>query len=253
MKKTIIILMVMGFACAGLLWAQEETVVTAASEAAEGLDLQAVGELFAEAENLEAFENTLNDEATGVNNLDLDGNGEVDFIRVVEEAEGETHLIVLQAVLGEDDYQDVATIEVEKTGDNAYAMQVRGYEDFYGADYYVAPSVTSIHTWPIIIWMYKPARRPYISVYRWHHMPRWWVRRSPVTVHVYHTRIVRYHAKPRFVVTHTTRVRTVHQVHHKSRTSTHVVKTTVVKKPGSRTVKRTTVTKPPVRRPPARR
>ena len=39
---------------------------------------------------------------------------EVDFIRVVEEVSGETHLVVLQVPMGEDDYQDVATIEIEK-------------------------------------------------------------------------------------------------------------------------------------------
>ncbi len=62
--------------------AQEEiTVVAPTSEAAEGLDLKAVSELFKDSENLEEFEKALNDPEVGINNLDLDENGEVDFIR----------------------------------------------------------------------------------------------------------------------------------------------------------------------------
>jgi len=36
---------------------------------------------------------------------------------VIEVVEGNAHLIVIQAVLGRDMYQDVATIEIEKISD----------------------------------------------------------------------------------------------------------------------------------------
>jgi len=53
-----------------LISAQENvTVVTPASEAAEGLDLEAVGTLFKDSKNLEEFEKSLNDPKTGINNL----------------------------------------------------------------------------------------------------------------------------------------------------------------------------------------
>ena len=247
--------LVMALAIVSVLSAQDEIVVTPLSDVAEGLDLQAVGELFAEAENIEAFEKVLNDEETGVNNLDLDEDGQVDFIRVVEEVADETHLIILQVPLGDEEYQDVATIEVEKTGEEEYAMQVHGNEAFYGPDYYVTPTVVYIHTWPIIHWMYRPYYRPYVSVYRWGYYPRWWVRRPHVTFNIYHGRIVHYHHKPRFVVTKTTRVHTVHKVHYTPRHSTRVVRTaakkpvrgaqrtTVTKKPRGTTVKRSTATR----------
>jgi len=234
--------------CVGLVYAQETTIVAAASEAAEGLDLQAVGELFKEAEDLEAFEKALNDPDVGVNNLDLDDNGEVDYICVVDQVYDDTHVIILQVPLGEDDYQDVATIEVEKTDDDEYNMQVHGNEDIYGEDYYVAPSVVHIHTWPIITWMYRPVYRPYVSVYRFGHYPRWWVRRAPVKVNVYHTRIVGYTRRPTFVVTRTGRIRHVHRIKYKPRSSTLVRKTTVVRTPGGKVVKKTTVKKAPARR-----
>ena len=219
------------------------TVVAPTSEAADGLDLQAVGELFKDSKNLEEFEKSLNDPDNGINNLDLDENGEVDFIRVVEEVADNTHVIILQAALGEDDFQDVATIEVEKESDDKYNMQVHGNVIIYGEDYYVAPAVVHVHTWPIITWIYRPVYRPYRSVYYWGHYPRWWRPFHPVSVHVYRTRTVRLTRHNTFTVTRTTRVRTVNKVSYKSRTSVRVTKKTRVNRTTKATVKKTNVTK----------
>jgi len=224
---------------------EEEAVVTANSEAAEGLDLQALSELFQESENLEEFEKFLNDPNVGINNLDLDENGEVDFVRVVEEVSGGTHVIVLQVPLGEDEYQDVATIEIEKDDDGSYNMQTHGNEDLYGPDYYVAPTAV-VHTWPIITWIYRPTYRPYRSVYRFGYYPRWWKSWRPVTYRVYHTRVIKRPRRAYFVIRRTSRVRTVTRVKYKPRRSTQVVKRTkVIRKPGgTKVIKKTTVKKP---------
>jgi len=61
------------------------TIIAPTSEAAESLDLNLVAEIFKDSPTLEDFEKALNDPEQGINNLDLDENGEVDFIRVVEE------------------------------------------------------------------------------------------------------------------------------------------------------------------------
>jgi len=79
-------------------------------------------------------------------------NGEVDFIRVLENVSGDTHLIVLQVPLGNNEFQDVATIEVEKTGAKSYNFQMRGNELIYGPDYYFVPAVATIATWSVIRW-----------------------------------------------------------------------------------------------------
>jgi len=238
---TISLLLLAGFC---FVHAQEEDVeVAAVSESAEGLDLQAVSDLFQEAENLEDFERALNDPDLGINNLDLDENGEVDFIRVIEEVSGETHVIVLQVPLGEEDYQDVATIEVEKDEDGNVNMQAHGNDDFYGPDYYVAPTVV-VNTWPIITWMYRASYKPYRSIYRFGYYPRWWKPWRPVAFAAYHARVIKRPRRQVFVVRNTSRVRTVHRVKYKPRRSTRVVKrTTVTRKPGGKKVIRTTTVK----------
>ena len=233
--------------------AQEDVRVTATElEIEEGLNLQAVSELFKDAENLEEFEKSLNDPQVGINNLDLDNDGEVDFIRVVEEVAEDAHVIILQVPMGKDDYQDVATIEVEKSDGEDYNFLVHGNEDLYGSNYYLAPTVVHVRTWPIILWLYRPAYRPYQSIYRFGYYPRWWKPYRRVTINVYRPRVTRYTGRKHFVVARTSRVHTVRRVRYTPRSS---VKVTRVRKvgPGVRRVEKkpVRVTRPrPARRKP---
>jgi len=245
----IVLLVTLSF---GSSTAQDDvTIVAPTSEAAEGLDLHVVSELFKDSENLEEFEKSLNDPDTGVNNLDLDDDGNVDFIRVVEQVADDTHIIILQVALGENEFQDVCTIEVEKAGEEQYNMQVHGNEMVYGADYYVAPTVVHIHTWPLIGWIYRPYYRPYRSAFYFGVYPRWWRPYRHVTVNVYRTRTVRFTRRTTFAVTRTSRVRTVTRVNYKPRSSVLVKKKTTVTRSGkggkkvttTKKVKKTTVKK----------
>ena len=212
-----------------LVFAQEDvTIVAPTSEAADGLDLKAVSELFKDSENLAAFEKALNDPELGINNLDLDDDGEVDFIRVVEEVADDTHVIILQVPLAENEFQDVATIEVEKSGEDEYNMQIHGDEVIYGVNYYVAPVSVHVHTWPLITWIYRPVYRPYRSVFRVGFYPRWWRPYRHVTIKTYRTRTVRWTSRSTFHFTKTTRVRSVHKIKYQPRSSTLVKKKTSV-------------------------
>jgi len=216
-------------------FAQDVTVVAPTSEAADGLDLQAVAELFKDAKDLEEFEKSLNDPEIGVNNLDLDDNGEVDFIRVIEEASDDAHVIVLQVSLGEDEFQDVATIEVEKNGEEDYNMQVRGNEVIYGADYYIAPVQVHIHTWPIIPWIFRPVYHPYRSAFHFGFHPVWWRPWRPAHVDVYRVKTVKIRTSASFTVAHTSRVTRVTRVKYTPTSSTLVKRRTRVTPGGDRT------------------
>jgi cystathionine beta-lyase family protein involved in aluminum resistance len=57
----------------------------------------------------------LNDPELQISNLDLNNDNEVDYLRVIETVENRTHVIIIQSILDNDVYQDVATIDVEKT------------------------------------------------------------------------------------------------------------------------------------------
>ena len=170
-----------GFAYMPNIFGQDST--TAVSNVGEDLDLYGVLDLFAEAENLEEFEKALNDEEQGINNLDLNGNGEVEYIKVDEIVEGNTHLIILQVEIEENEFQDVATIEIEKKSDDDYSLQIIGVEELYGENYIIEPvteasstttTVVHVHTYPTVVVMYSPAYTPWVSPWRWSVRPIWW-------------------------------------------------------------------------------
>ena len=80
------------------------------------LSLEAAIELFKKSDSPEDFEKRLNSENNDVNNLDLNEDGEIDYIRVVDNSAGDVHALVLQVAVSEKESQDVAVIEIEKQG-----------------------------------------------------------------------------------------------------------------------------------------
>ncbi len=185
--------------------AQDVTTVEAESEdISENLDLEAIASVFGEAKDLEDFERKLNDPELQISNLDLNGDGNVDYLRVVETSEKNTHLIAIQAVIGKDQFQDVATAEVEKDEKGETRVQVVGDVYMYGTNYIVQPVYVS----PPVIFMFfwGPLYHPWRSPYYWGHYPPYYrpwrpyptpYYRSSVHVHInvhnsYHRTSIRY-------------------------------------------------------------
>ncbi|MEN8788277.1 MAG: hypothetical protein ABF295_02085 [Flavobacteriaceae bacterium] len=184
------------------LYAQDVTTVEASNdEISQNLDLEAVASIFADSKDLEAFEYALNDPQTQISNLDLDGDNQVDYLRVMESVENNTHVVVMQAVLGEDLYQDVATIEVEKDSDGEPSVQFVGDVYLYGPNYIIEP--VYVYRPAIFSVFWRPYYRPYRSVFYWGYYPKHWHYWRPHRVHHY-TRHVHVHVnvKHRYHRTH---------------------------------------------------
>jgi len=69
----------------------------------DNLNLYATMKLFQESETLESFEKNLNDENSRINNLDLNGDNQVDYIMVIDYVDGDDHSIVLRAALNKNE------------------------------------------------------------------------------------------------------------------------------------------------------
>jgi len=193
--KTIYTFLIVLFVSASIFSQEKEqtTAITPVSEQGENLELSAVLDLFKEAQNLEDFEKQLNDEKVGINNLDLNNDSIIDYIRVVEKSEGNYRVIILQAVLGENQFQDVATINAEKVSDKEIKVQCQGDEEIYGENYYVEPEPTvhvHVHIWPIWGVMYAPHYTYYHSPYYWRYYPSYWHPYRPVPYTTYSRRTV---------------------------------------------------------------
>ncbi len=117
--------------------------VNANISAADGLDLKAVGALVKDAKDAKDFEAKLN-EPGGINNLDLNADGKVDFIKVTEYGNEKAKGFSLTVEPEKGETQEIATIEVEKPQeDKKVDVYVRGNEHVYGAHHHYH------HTYPV--------------------------------------------------------------------------------------------------------
>jgi hypothetical protein len=188
MKTKIIISACFAFLFSSPLLAQDRTTVNAtSSEISDNLDLRAIASIFGDAKNLEDFERQLNDSKIQISNLDLNDDNQVDYLRVIESVEENAHLIIVQAVLGRDTFQDVATIEVERDRNNQVQVQVVGDVYMYGQNYIYEPVYVST---PIIYTtLWTPRYRPYCSAWYWNFYPTYYYAWNPYPVFRYRNNV----------------------------------------------------------------
>ena len=108
----------------------------------DNLDLYAVLNLFQKSKTIELFEKSLNDEKEGINNLDLNLDKKVDFIKVVTTKEDSAYSFVLQVDVTKTETQDVAVILLNKIKGKV-SLQIVGDEELYGKDYVIEPKGNS--------------------------------------------------------------------------------------------------------------
>jgi hypothetical protein len=198
--------------------------------------------MFKKASSPEEFEKLINTQDNNVNNLDLNGDGETDYIRVVDKTEKDLHAFILQVPVSGKESQDIAVIELEKTGDTTAILQIIGDEDIYGEQVIIEPDgggddqafnydpndrlasgpdadfsahrpriVINVWYWPVVRFVYTPRYVAWHSPWRWGHYPGWWRPWRPLRWHVYHPLRLRYH-RP-FVIVHTHRVLHAHRIY----------------------------------------
>jgi hypothetical protein len=206
--------------------------------AGDHLDLYATLDLFKKSDSPEAFEKALNDKSNEINNLDLNNDGEVDYIKVIDKGEDDSHAFVLQVPVNENESQDVAVIEVQKSDNDEAHIQIVGDEDLYGKDYIIEPGdeqapdagtpapAPEVHTavfvnvwhWRPVRYIYGPHYRVWISPWRWRHYPVYWKPWHPVMWGVYYKRAYRYHY-PYYHRTVVYRINNAHKIYYAHRTT----------------------------------
>lgn len=134
----------------------QQTTVT---DAAAGLDLVAVGELVKDVKDAESFERALNDSAEKINNLDLDEDGKIDYIKVTEYGSDNLRGFSLTTELADGQEQEIATIEIEKNADGYANVQTHGNQQIYGNNHYYHSRV-SLTDMLIVGWLFS-GNRPY--------------------------------------------------------------------------------------------
>ena len=148
---------------------EKDIVITpTTSNIGDNLDLQALGELVKESNSAEEIENKLNTSGS-INNLDLDQDGQVDFIKVneVNDNSGKGFVFLVDGPNGS---SEVATISVSQNGDLAN-VNIQGNPQYYGSNSYHSSSHL-VRDMMIMNYLYSGYHRPYYSPYRYGHYPR---------------------------------------------------------------------------------
>lgn len=179
------------------------TVAMAQSDAEEvpgdNFSLEGALELFKKSASPQEFEQLLNSPDSKVNNLDLNGDGDIDYIRVIDKNEGNVHAFILQAVVSANESQDVAVIELEKRSNGKAVLQIVGDADIYGIETIIEPTeevrvnagtttsrtVVNVWAWPSVQYIYGPSYALWVSPWGWRYYPGWYRPWRPIAWRYY--------------------------------------------------------------------
>jgi len=186
----------------------------------DNLDLYAVLDVFQKSKTLEDFERDINNKESNINNLDLNNDKFIDYIKVVSQKEENTYYIVLQVPINEKENQDVAVINVSKDKSGKPIVQIVGDEELYGKDYVIEPTddkvsgtpnpgykgdattvinnttnvynttneadnYAPVEAWPVVVYLYSPVFVVYRSPFYWGFYPSYWHPWAPIYYYNY--------------------------------------------------------------------
>ena len=228
------------------LHAQDESEADSTGLAGDNFSLEAALDLFKQSSSLEDFEKRLNEEENPANNLDLNEDGQIDYVRVIDQMDGDVHAIILQTPISDSESQDIAVIEIEKTGSESAVLQIVGDEHVFGEQVIAEPSedeavdkskgrggpavhfapdaiIVNVWLWSPVRFIYAPGYVVYASPWRWAYYPRWWRPFHPRPWRAFYPRFRPYHAHYHVVTVH--RVQRAHRVYVPHRRESTVVRT----------------------------
>ena len=202
----------------------------------DNFSLEGALELFKKSDSPEAFEKLLNSSDSKVNNLDLNGDGYIDYIRVIDRNEGNVHAFILQAIISEKESQDVAVIALEKLANGKAVLQITGDADVYGIETIIEPTeevrvyagatssrtTVNVWAWPAVQYVYSPYYTSvWISPWRYSYRPVWYRPWRPVAYYVYSPYWRPYRSY--YSVCYSHRVTYAHQLYRPYRTTSVIV------------------------------
>jgi uncharacterized membrane protein YgcG len=221
MKVRFLAFLVIAMSLSGLAAFSQDSASGELGLPGDNLDLYAVLDLFQKSKTIEDFEKSLNDEKKKINNLDLNGDKKVDFIKVETKKDGDDYTFILRDPISKSDTQDVAVILVSKDKSKKVSLQIVGDKDLYGKDYIVEPSSTGntgvtanpayvgadpvtknvpastttvvVEQAPIVQYVYSPAYVPYYPPYYYGYYPPYFAAFTIMAVGIYRSNHYYYH------------------------------------------------------------
>ena len=161
-----------------------------------GLDLQSLGELAKKSKSAKQLEDSLN-QPGGINNVDLNGDGNVDYLDVAEFSNGDSKgfsvVDYTPNTSGGVDTNEIANITIAKNQSNPQAatVNINGNTNIYGnnnSSYQTDALLTDL-----IIYNYLFSYHPYYySPYRYGYYPSYYHPYRPIAYGAYSNRVSTY-------------------------------------------------------------
>lgn len=203
----------------------------------DNFSLQGALALFKKAGKPEEFEKLINSKDNKVNNLDLNQDGKIDYIRVTNKKENDVQIFVLSALVSAQESQDIAVISLQKTAEANAMIQIEGDAEIYGEPTFAEPApetenafnyndfsgsmasnelhgpaagspdgiFVNVWFWPCVQFVYQPAYVVYSSPYTYVAPPVWYQPWQPMPYYEYHPYCVQYY-QPHYVYVPTRRI-----------------------------------------------
>ncbi len=207
MKATFLSILSALVVSAGSLTAQEQKSFTGLP--GDQFSLNGALEAFKRSASPEEFEKKLNSTDNDVNNLDLNNDGKVDYVKVIGKKEKDVQLFILQVPIDGDENQDIAVIELERKGPDEAVIQIVGDQDIFGEEVVVEPLneneketsffnngeninrgpsgsgfiesnglFCNVWGWPSVQFVFSPFYVGWVSPWSWYDEPYWWTPRA---------------------------------------------------------------------------
>lgn len=201
----------------------------------DNFSLEGALELFKRSASPEEFEQLLNSQDSKVNNLDLNGDSMIDYIKVIDQQDGNVHIFILQALISQSERQDIAVIELEKLSNGKAVLQIVGDADIYGIETIIEPTsevrvnagtstartVVNVWAWPSVQYVYGPYYSVWDSPWGWSSYPMWWNPWRPVHYVVYRPYWASY--RPYYQICHSPRIVYAHRMYRPMRSTSVIV------------------------------
>ena len=152
----------------------------------DNLNLQALGELVKTSTTAQDIESKLN-QPNSINNLDLDNDGKVDYVKVTEYGSGDKKGFSFTVDMPSGQSQEVATVELQSSANQQATMNINGNQTVYGNNASYASNFTMTD---LLIYHYLFFPHPYyVSPWRYGYYPSYYHTYVPVSRGYYGNRI----------------------------------------------------------------
>ncbi|MFI5136530.1 MAG: hypothetical protein ACHQIM_01800 [Sphingobacteriales bacterium] len=179
MKKILIALTAIVFLAAGCMQnpPQQQNNVTIENNTTAGFDVNKLAQLVKTSTDPQTLEKAINDPNNHINNLDLDKDGNIDYLKVEESDKNK--LKVVDDVSSSESVT-VASINVAPTDNNTADLSIQGNPDYAGYNNYYHSSFT-FTDFLLMSYLMRP-HSYYMPMYHYGYYPSYYTR-----VHTYST------------------------------------------------------------------